>query len=168
MTGFNSLTILQFPNKHSLAFPLQSNEVYTCAQAVVRNQVRGNGPMSNLTQNMFLVGLLACVISLGGCASNQNPYIYQGAGVGAAVGAAIGAGTNAKDPGKGAAIGGLLGGAVGAVGGELYGQYQQPSQPQQGYYQQPGYGYPPPNQGYNRSPYYGQPSYGQSGPPPGY
>jgi hypothetical protein len=170
----NSLTILQFLNKYSLAFLLQSNEVYSCAQAVVRNQVRGKGPMTNLTQNMFLVVLLACVVSLGGCASYQNPYppyqnpyTYQGAGVGAAVGAAIGAATNSNNPGMGAAIGGMLGGAADTVGRE-YARSQQPSQPQQGYYQQPGYGYPPPNQGYNRSPYYGQPSYGQPGPPPGY
>ncbi len=119
-------------------------------------------------QNILLMVLLVGLISLAGCASSQHPYTYQGAGVGAAVGAAIGAGVNSSNPWKGAAIGGLIGGTAGAVGGELYGRSQQPSQPQQGYYQQPGYGYPPANQGYNRSPYYGQPSYGQSGPPPGY
>jgi Glycine zipper len=119
-------------------------------------------------QSLLLVVLSVGLISLTGCASApQNPYLYTGAGIGGAVGAAIGAGTNGNNPWKGAAIGGLLGGAVGAVGGEVYGRSQQPSQPQQGYYQQPGYGYPPPNQNYNRGQNYGQP-YGQSGPPPGY
>uniref|UniRef100_A0A7C3UXA5 YMGG-like Gly-zipper domain-containing protein n=1 Tax=Desulfobacca acetoxidans TaxID=60893 RepID=A0A7C3UXA5_9BACT len=118
---------------------------------------------------MLWVILLAGAITLVGCATPQNPYTYQGAGLGAAVGAAIGAGTNAKNPWKGAAIGGLLGGAAGAVAGEIYGRENPyPSQP--GYYQpgpQPGYGYPP-NPNYNRSPYYG--TYGQAAPsyPPGY
>jgi hypothetical protein len=121
---------------------------------------------SKSIQGMLLVGLLAASIFLGGCASApQNPYLLTGAGLGGAVGAAIGAGANGSNPWKGAAIGGLLGGAVGAVGGEVYRRSQQPAQPQQGYYgpQQQGYGYPPPNQGYNRNP-----AYGQSGPPPGY
>jgi hypothetical protein len=118
-------------------------------------------------QSMVLAGLLAASISLMGCASApQNPYMLTGAGLGGAVGAAIGAGANGKNPWKGAAIGALLGGATGAIGGEVYRRTQQPAQPQQGYYQngpQPGYGYPPPNQGNYRNP-----SYGQSGPPPGY
>jgi hypothetical protein len=124
-------------------------------------------------QGLLLVFLSTGLISLGGCTTApQNPYLYTGAGVGSAVGAAIGAGTNGKNPWKGAAIGGLLGGAVGAVGGEVYGRSVQPTQPQQGYYQngpqQQGYGYPPPNQGYyRRQPYYNQP-YGQSAPPPSY
>jgi hypothetical protein len=109
----------------------------------------------------LLVVLLVSAVFLAGCATQQNPYTYQGAGLGAAVGAAIGAGTNGKNPWKGAAIGGLLGGALGAVGGEIYGQSNQ-NQPQQGYYQngpQPGYGYAP-NQGYNPA------VYGASPPPP--
>jgi hypothetical protein len=124
-------------------------------------------------QGLLLVVLSAGLISLVGCTTApQNPYLYTGAGVGAALGAAIGAGTNGKDPGKGAAIGGLLGGALGAVGGEAYGRSVQPAQPQQGPYQygqqQPGYAYPPPNQGnYRQRPYYDQP-YGQSAPPPSY
>jgi hypothetical protein len=118
-------------------------------------------------QSLFLAVLVMGLISLTGCASApQNPYLYTGAGLGGAVGAAIGAGVNGSNPWKGAAIGALLGGAAGAVGGEVYGRSQQPTQPQQGYYQQPGYGYPP-NPNYNRGQYYGQP-YGQSGPPPGY
>jgi hypothetical protein len=121
-----------------------------------------------LMQDMFLMVLLVYVISLSACASYQNPYTYRGTGVGATVGAALGAATNGNNPEMGAAIGGMLGGAADSVGGELYARSQQPSQPQQGYYQQPGYGYPPPNQGYYRSPYYGQPSYGQPGPPPAY
>ena len=105
-------------------------------------------------KGMLLVALLVGVISLGGCATSQNPYTYQGAGLGAAVGAAIGAGTNGKNPWKGAAIGGLLGGSAGAIAGEIYGR-SNPYPPQQGYYQsgaQPGYGYPP-NQNYNAGPY---------------
>jgi hypothetical protein len=126
-------------------------------------------------QSLLLVVLWVGLISMSGCATPQNPYTYQGAGLGAAVGAAIGAGTNGKNPWKGAAIGGLLGGAAGAVGGEIYGRnnpYCPPNcPPQQGYYQsgpQPGYGYPA-NPNNNRG-YYGQ-SYGQSAPPsnsPGY
>ena len=124
-------------------------------------------------QSMLLLVSLVAMISLAGCASApQNPYLYTGAGIGGAVGAAIGAGVNGSNPWKGAAIGALLGGATGAVGGEVYRQTQQPAQPRQGYYQngpqQPGYGYPPPNQGYNGGPNYGPPPYGQSGPPPGY
>jgi hypothetical protein len=111
---------------------------------------------------------LAAAVSLAGCVSApQNPYMTTGAGLGGAVGAAIGAGTNGRDPWKGAAIGGLLGAATGAVGGEVYRQATAPQQP--GYNQygpQPGYGYPPPNQGYNRRPNYGPPpAYGQYGPP---
>jgi YMGG-like Gly-zipper len=112
-------------------------------------------------KGMVLVALWVGGIALAGCATPQNPYIYPGAGIGAAGGAAIGAATNGKNPWKGAAIGGLLGGALGAVGGEVYGR-SNPSQPQQGYYQngpQPGYGYAP-NQGYNPA------VYGASQPPP--
>jgi hypothetical protein len=119
-------------------------------------------------QRMLLLVSWVALISLAGCASTPQNYPLMGAGVGGALGAGIGAAVNGRNPWKGAAIGGLLGGATGAIGGEVYRRTQEPSQPQQGYYQQPGYGYPPPNQGYNRSPYYGQPSYGQSGPPPGY
>jgi hypothetical protein len=71
---------------------------------------------------MFLVVLLAVSVLLTGCATPQNPYTYQGAGLGAAVGAAIGAGTNGKNPWKGAAIGALLGGAAGGIAGEMYGR----------------------------------------------
>jgi hypothetical protein len=116
---------------------------------------------STSIKSMLLVILLVGGIALAGCATQQNPYTYQGAGLGAAVGAAIGAGTNGKNPWKGAAIGGLLGGALGAVGGEIYGQSKQ-NQFQQGYYQngpQPGYGYAP-NQGYNPA------VYGANQPPP--
>lgn len=106
--------------------------------------------------SMLVAVLLVGVITVGGCATPQNPYTYQGAGLGAAVGAAIGAGVNGKNPWKGAAIGGLLGGAAGAVGGEIYGRSNPYYPPQQGYYQSgpqhPGYGYQP-NPGYNPSPY---------------
>jgi hypothetical protein len=116
---------------------------------------------SKSIKSMLLVALLAGAISLAGCATNQNPYTYQGAGLGAAVGAAIGAGTNGKNPWKGAAIGGLLGGAAGAVAGEVYGR-SNPYPSQQGYYQygqQPSYGYAP-NQGYYPATYgSNQPSY---------
>ena len=120
-------------------------------------------------QSMLVVVLLAGVISLGGCATQQNPYLYQGAGLGAAVGTAIGAATNGKNPWKGAAIGALLGGSAGAIAGEMYGR-SNPYPSQQGYYQsgpQPGYGYP---SNYNQGPYYGQ-AYGQYTPssyPSGY
>jgi YMGG-like Gly-zipper len=122
-------------------------------------------------QSMLLAVFLVALISLSGCATPapQN-YLMTGAGLGGAVGAAIGAATNATNPWKGAAIGALLGGATGAVGGEVYRRTPQPAQPQQGYNQygpqQPGYGYPPPNQGYYRGPNYGPPAYSQSGPPP--
>lgn len=107
--------------------------------------------------SMLAAVLLAGMICLGGCATAQNPYTYQGAGLGAAVGAAIGAGVNGKNPWKGAAIGGLLGGAAGGVAGEMYGRsnpYCPPNcPPQQGYYpsrpQQPAYGYAP-NPGYSQ------------------
>jgi hypothetical protein len=124
-------------------------------------------------KSMLLAGFLVASIFLSGCASGTpHNYLMTGAGVGGALGAGIGAAVNSNNPWKGAAVGGLLGGAVGALGGEAYRQTQQPTQPQQGYYQngpqQPGYGYPPPNQGYNRQrPYYDQP-YGQSAPPPSY
>ncbi len=109
--------------------------------------------------SMLLMVLLVGLIALGGCATPQNPYLYQGAGLGAAVGTAIGAATNGKNPWKGAAIGALLGGSAGAVGGEIYGR-SNPYYPQQqqGYYQ-PG---PPP--GYSQGGYYDQ-AYGQAGPP---
>jgi hypothetical protein len=116
---------------------------------------------STSIRNRLLVVLLVGGITLAGCATPQNPYTYQGAGLGAAVGAAIGAGTNGKNPWKGAAIGGLLGGAAGAVAGEVYGR-SNPYPSQQGYYQygqQPAYGYAP-NQGYNPA------VYGASQPPP--
>jgi hypothetical protein len=90
------------------------------------------------------VVLLAGAMLLCACATPQNPYAYQGAGLGAAVGTAIGAATNGKNPWKGAAIGALLGGSAGYVGGEIYGRSN--PNPQQGYYQpgpQPGYGYAP-------------------------
>jgi hypothetical protein len=116
-------------------------------------------------KSMLLMVLWAGVISLGGCATPQNPYLYQGAGLGAAVGTAIGAATNGKNPWKGAAIGALLGGSAGAIGGEIYGR-SNPYPSQQGYYQsgpQPGYGYP---SNYNHGPYYGQAA--PSSDPPGY
>ena len=112
--------------------------------------------------SVVLAALVAVSVLTAGCATPQNPYTYQGAGLGAAVGAAIGAGTNGKNPWKGAAIGGLLGGAVGAVAGEMYGRnnpYCPPNCPsQQGYYQYPGqqpsYGYQQPNLNYPRQPSY--------------
>ena len=116
---------------------------------------------STSIKGMLLVVLLVGAMAFAGCATQQNPYTYQGAGLGAAVGAAIGAGTNGKNPWKGAAIGGLLGGAAGAVAGEVYGR-SNPYPSQQGYYQygqQPAYGYAP-NQGYNPA------VYGASQPPP--
>jgi hypothetical protein len=119
-----------------------------------------------------LLGVLLTLSLLTGCATPQNPYTYQGAGLGAAVGAAIGAGANARNPWKGAGIGALLGGAAGAIAGEMYGRsnpYCPPDCPPQ----QPGYGYrrpysdyysqetPPPQSPYGpyqgrvaRSPYY--------------
>ena len=98
-----------------------------------------------------LLGLVLTLSLLMGCATPQNPYTYQGAGLGAAVGAAIGAGTNGKNPWKGAGIGALLGGAAGAVAGEIYGR----SNPN----------YPPPQQGYGYAPPY-QGGYYQNAPPP--
>mgnify|MGYP005839304705 CR=1 FL=1 len=104
-----------------------------------------------LKTGLPLLGLGLILSLLLGCATPQNPYTYQGAGLGAAVGAAIGAGANAKNPWKGAGIGALLGGAAGAVAGEIYGR----SNP---YYPppQPGYGYAPPYRG----------GYYSQGPPP--
>jgi hypothetical protein len=95
----------------------------------------------------IVVPALLALSLLTGCASySQNPYLYNGAGLGAALGAGLGAGINNRNPWKGAAIGGLLGTAAGGVLGEAYGRSQQgyyPGQPQ-GYYQpQPYYGPPP-------------------------
>ena len=123
-------------------------------------------------KGLLLLASWVAMISLSGCTTGapQN-YLMTGGGIGTALGAGIGAAVNSNNPWKGAAVGGLLGAATGAIGGEVYRRTQQPAQPQQGYYgpPQPGYGNPPPNQGYSRAPYYGQqPGYGQSGPPPGY
>ena len=110
---------------------------------------------SKLTLSILLTGSFLTMSLLSGCATPQNPYTYQGAGLGAAVGAAIGAGTNGKDPWKGAAIGALLGGAAGGVAGEMYGRsypYCPPDCPPQ----QSGYGYTRPYPGY----------YAQPAPPP--
>ncbi len=117
---------------------------------------------SKLIVSTILIGVLLAPSFITGCATPQNPYTYQGAGLGAAVGAAIGAGTNGKDPWKGAAIGALLGGAAGGVAGEIYGR----STP---YYppQQPGYGYPPSGPGYYNQRTYGQSYYGQPYQPAG-
>ena len=110
---------------------------------------------SKLIISMFLTGMLLAMSFLTGCATPQNPYTYQGAGLGAAVGAAIGAGANGKNPWKGAGIGALIGGAAGAIGGEIYGRnnpYCPPDCPPQ----QSGYGYNQPYRGY----------YSQQPPPP--
>jgi hypothetical protein len=110
---------------------------------------------SKLIISMFLTGMLLAMSFLTGCATPQNPYTYQGAGLGAAVGAAIGAGANGKNPWKGAGIGALIGGAAGAIGGEIYGRsnpYCPPDCPPQ----QSGYGYNRPYRGY----------YSQQAPPP--
>ncbi len=123
-------------------------------------------------KSMLLLGSWVAMISLAGCASTGAPqnYLMTGTGIGTALGAGIGAAVNSNNPWKGAAVGGLLGAATGAIGGEVYRRTQQPAQPQQGYNQygpqQPGYGYPPPNQGYYRGPNNGPPAYSQSGPPP--
>lgn len=110
---------------------------------------------SKLILSICLTAVLLALSFLTGCATPQNPYTYQGAGLGAAVGAAIGAGTNGKNPWKGAAIGALLGGATGGIAGEIYGRsnpYCPPDCPPQ----QPGYGYTRPYPGY----------YSQGTPPP--
>ena len=125
-----------------------------------------------LFKSMMLLVSGVAMISLIGCGTTGAPqnYLMTGGGIGTALGAGIGAAVNSSNPWKGAAVGGLLGAATGAIGGEVYRRTQQPAQPQQGYNQygpqQPGYGYPPPNQGYYRGPNYGPPAYGQSGPPP--
>ncbi|MEJ2069416.1 MAG: glycine zipper domain-containing protein [Syntrophobacterales bacterium] len=106
---------------------------------------------NKLIISLFLTGLLLAMSFLTGCATPQNPYTYQGAGLGAAVGAAIGAGANGKNPWKGAGIGALIGGAAGAIGGEIYGRSNPYYPPQQS-----GYGYNRPYQGY----------YSQQAPPP--
>ncbi len=125
-----------------------------------------------LFKSMMLLVSGVAMISLIGCGTTGAPqnYLMTGTGIGTALGAGIGAAVNSNNPWKGAAVGGLLGAATGAIGGEVYRRTQQPAQPQQGYNQygpqQPGYGYPPPNQGYYRGPNNGPPAYGQSGPPP--
>jgi hypothetical protein len=148
-----------------MQFPLASN-VQLLSSSEARNFLGEVEDMNRQSiKSMLGMVLLAGVIALGGCATPQNPYLYQGAGLGAAVGTAIGAATNGKNPWKGAAIGALLGGSAGAVAGEIYGR-SNPYPSQQGYYQsgpQPGYGYPA-NPNYNQGPYYGQ-TYGQSAPP---
>ncbi|MFW6127138.1 MAG: YMGG-like glycine zipper-containing protein [Thermodesulfobacteriota bacterium] len=107
-----------------------------------------------------LLGLVLTLSLFMGCATPQNPYTYQGAGLGAAVGAAIGAGANGKNPWKGAGIGALVGGATGAIAGEMYGRsnpYCPPDCPPQQY----GYGYNQPYQGgYYNQPARPQPHYG--------
>jgi hypothetical protein len=121
---------------------------------------------SKLIVSTILIGGLLAPSFLTGCATPQNPYTYQGAGLGAAVGAAIGAGVNGKNPWKGGAIGALLGGAAGGVAGEIYGRsnpYCPPNCPPQ----QPGYGYQSPGPGYYNQPTYGQPYYGQPYQPAG-
>lgn len=103
-----------------------------------------------LGKRLIILGLLA-VSFLTGCATpyNQNPSLYNGAGLGAALGAGLGAAINHNNPWRGAAIGGLLGLAGGGVAGAAYGQSQTPYQPQpyqgqpQSYEQQPYYGPPP-------------------------
>ncbi|MBI4795977.1 MAG: hypothetical protein HY790_09110 [Deltaproteobacteria bacterium] len=112
-----------------------------------------------------LVLLLASSLLMGCASPQQNPTMYQGAGLGAALGAGLGAAINHRNPWKGAAIGALLGGAGGGIAGDIYGR----SNPPQGYYNQgyaprPGYGYqqPPPNYSYNQ----GDPNYYSSQPPP--
>ena len=109
--------------------------------------------------SILLTGLLLAPSFITGCATPQNPYTYQGAGLGAAVGAAIGAGANGKNPWKGAAIGALVGGAAGGVAGEIYGRnnpYCPPNCPPQ----QPSYGYsPPPQAGYSQGSAAQNPSY---------
>ncbi len=99
----------------------------------------------------LILGLLLSFLV--GCTS-QNPYLYQGAGLGALLGGGLGAAINNRNPWKGAAIGAMLGGAGGGIAGEIYGQSKQPYQPQpQGsYYQpapQPYYGTPAPQPGYS-------------------
>ena len=137
---------------------------------------------SKVILSMLLACLLVALNFMTGCATPQNPYTYQGAGLGAAVGAAIGAGANGANPWKGAAIGALVGGALGGVAGEVYGRSNPycppncPPQQSQGYYQsapqQPSYGSSPPsNPNYYGQPSDSQPSYGQNTPPsdpPGY
>lgn len=105
---------------------------------------------TKLKLGLPLLCLVLIFSLLMGCATPQNPYTYQGAGLGAAVGAAIGAGTNGKNPWKGAAIGALLGGAAGGIAGEIYGR----SSPY----------YPPQQSGYGYAPYQG--GYYNQGPPP--
>jgi hypothetical protein len=105
----------------------------------------------------WVILALLALSFLTGCAStNQDPYLYKGAGLGAAMGAGLGAAINHRNPWKGAAIGGLLGTAAGGLAGEAYGRsntYPYESQPQ-GYY--PPQGYQP--QGYYQpQPYYGPP-----------
>ncbi len=106
-----------------------------------------------------------------GC-SQQDSYLYKGAGLGGALGAGLGAAINNRNPWKGAAIGGLLGAAGGGLAGAAYGKSQDPYQsqgyyppppPQQGYYQQPQGNYQ--QQGYyEQQGYYQQPQpyYGPS------
>jgi hypothetical protein len=121
-----------------------------------------------LKKQLIILGLLGLSF-LTGCATpyNQNPSLYNGAGLGAALGAGLGAAINHNNPWRGAAIGGLLGLAGGGLAGAAYGQSQTPYQPQsQGAYQpqQQQQGYYQPQQGsyqqqgdYQQAPYYGPP-----------
>jgi hypothetical protein len=112
-----------------------------------------------LGKSAIIIGLLGLSFLMG-CTTpyNQNPSMYNGAGLGGLLGAGLGAAINHNNPWRGAAIGGLLGAAGGGIAGAAYGKSQTPYQPQQqGYYQPPQQGPYQPQQGAYQDPYYGQP-----------
>jgi hypothetical protein len=115
--------------------------------------------------------IVAVVGMVFGCAT-RSPYTATGAAVGGGLGALTGAAIDNKNPWRGAAIGGVVGGVAGGVAGDAAGRSRSY---QQGYYDQPGYGYSQ-NQPYDRNygyndGYYPPPSdnnYGRPYPPSGY
>ncbi|RLA88187.1 MAG: hypothetical protein DRG58_08735 [Deltaproteobacteria bacterium] len=70
---------------------------------------------------------------LAGCAG-QNPYTYQGAGIGGALGAGTGALIDSNNRWRGAMIGGLGGAALGGAVTEISRRAAEDSMQRQNYY----------------------------------
>lgn len=117
------------------------------------------------------IGVTLAALCLITACAGQHPYTATGAAVGGGLGALTGAAVDYRNPWRGAVIGGLIGGVAGGVAGDVAARSRYP---QQGYYNQPYYGYQSQpydqNYGYNGG-YYPSPpdnNYGRPYPPPGY